>query len=673
MRTKTISGFIFFLIILLPFTISDRSDDIAPKTLNESTVGFYQSTTCSISLFEFVIKNLNNEVSIYYNNNDYVDINCYGKITGVDLNGETFFVSIGTNTAINLILQSSIWLLLFYLIPKHENRNTLNFLSSLLIPLIFIFQLISEERFYSRTNVLYDSKLEINNYYIFGNLIIFLLIGLICYDLLSWRYKNLINYLPFTFIFVGTYSGMNLNIFLIILSFFGVNSLLSKKLNKYDFIYFLFSVFWLLNIESNDYFFDGDKLRGFINSNYTIYSQFFWLVIFYLFVKGLNFLIDEGKQYFNNKLFLNNLLISGSLVLFFGVLGSSSSVVNFLNFFVFGQNKRGMKTFESVDGNTWRGFSASAESVGEFYGFIILFFFIFSFIKKETYDSKMIVLLIPIIYGLYKSNNFASFSSLTIFIILIVSYQFLAKRNLHNHFFKILIFFIISLTSVYLINSDYKYVSTELLFESTLHQGFYENPGTYENYQVIEKKMYERDLKTILLNEKNFNEASNSYKFLVSRFTSNFNLPMVPNLVAFISVISLLINRTEMWGIFIAKYDPNLIETIFGNGPFQLNEYLYGEKVFLDVPYYKLESLFLPHSSLLDVLIFFGSGGLFILVSYILFALYRSSKVNIFFFPSIFLIINLLKSDSILYLNSFLLIAFCINTLSKNLEQSNEN
>ena len=71
MRTKTISGFIFFLIILLPFTISDRSDDIAPKTLNESTVGFYQSTTCSISLFEFVIKNLNNEISIYYNNNDY--------------------------------------------------------------------------------------------------------------------------------------------------------------------------------------------------------------------------------------------------------------------------------------------------------------------------------------------------------------------------------------------------------------------------------------------------------------------------------------------------------------------------------------------------------------------------------------------------------------------------
>ena len=65
-------------------------------------------------------------------------------------------------------------------------------------------------------------------------------------------------------------------------------------------------------------------------------------------------------------------------------------------------------------------------------------------------------------------------------------------------------------------------LSIMLLFESTLHQGFYENPGTYQNYQVIEKKMYERDLKTILLDEKNYIEASNSYKFLVNRFTNNF-------------------------------------------------------------------------------------------------------------------------------------------------------
>ena len=673
MKTKTIPIFILFLIIILPFAITDRNDNVTPKILSESSVGYYQSTTCNISFLEFILVNSNNDISIYYNNNNYADINCYGKITGVDLNGETFFVSIGTNASINLLLQSSIWLLLFYFVPVHKKTYKLSSISSILLSLIFTFQLFAEERFYRRTNILYDPEFAINNFYIFGKALLFLLIGLICYDLFSLRYKNLINYIPFLFIFVGTYSGMNLNIFLIILSFFGINSFLSNKLNKYDLIYFLFSIFWIRNTELNDYFFDGDKLRGFINSNYNIYSQFFWLLVFYLSIRGILFLINEGNKYFNNKLFLNNLLASGALVFFFGVLGSYSPIANFLNFIVFGQNKRGIKTFDSVDGNTWRGFSASAESVGEFYGFIILFFFIFFFVKKETYDSKMIFLLIPIIYGLYRSNNFASFSSLIVIVILIVFYNFLTIRNLQTHFFKFLIILIFLMAGIYLLNSDYQYVSTELIFESTLHQGFYEDPGSYRNFKEIEKKMLERDLKSMLLSEKNFNEASNSYKFLINRFTSDLNIPFLPNLISIISVVSLLINRTEMWGIFIAKYDPNIIETIFGSGPLQINEYLYGEKVFLDVPYYKVGSLFLPHSSYLDFLIFFGAGGVFILISYVLITLYKSDKSKIFYFPTVFLIINFLKSDSILYLNSFVLISFCLYTLSNNFQDRNES
>ena len=275
MKTKTIPIFILFLIIILPFAITDRNDNVTPKILSESSVGYYQSTTCNISFLEFILVNSNNDISIYYNNNNYADINCYGKITGVDLNGETFFVSIGTNASINLLLQSSIWLLLFYFVPVHKKTYKLSSISSILLSLIFTFQLFAEERFYRRTNILYDPEFTIDNFYIFGKALLFLLIGLICYDLFSLRYKNLINYIPFLFIFVGTYSGMNLNIFLIILSFFGINSFLSNKLNKYDLIYFLFSIFWIRNTELNDYFFDGDKLRGFINSNYNIYSQFF--------------------------------------------------------------------------------------------------------------------------------------------------------------------------------------------------------------------------------------------------------------------------------------------------------------------------------------------------------------------------------------------------------------
>ena len=84
-----------------------------------------------------------------------------------------------------------------------------------------------------------------------------------------------------------------------------------------------------------------------------------------------------------------------------------------------------------------------------------------------------------------------------------------------------------------------------------------------------------------------------------------FDVPIVPNFVSLISLISILINRTEMWGIFIAKYSPNLLEALFGNGPYQLNNYLFLQDITLDMPEEKLDSLFLPHSSFLDIIVFF--------------------------------------------------------------------
>jgi hypothetical protein len=114
-----------------------------------------------------------------------------------------------------------------------------------------------------------------------------------------------------------------------------------------------------------------------------------------------------------------------------------------------------------------------------------------------------------------------------------------------------------------------------------------------------------------------------------------------------------------MWGIFIAKYDPDIISGIFGYGPLQMNEYLYKHNIRLDVPVYEQNALFLPHSSLLDVLIFFGFAG----ISFLIFLLFRifkdqvGTKSNIKYIL-VFLVVNLLKSDSILYLNSFILLLF---------------
>ena len=165
---------------------------------------------------------------------------------------------------------------------------------------------------------------------------------------------------------------MNLNIYLIIFSVFGLNSIKSwASFSKVDLIYFSFSLVWLVNSVKITIFLT-DKLRGFTNSSYNFISQLFWIIILFLLFKGLIFVVKESREFISLSILTKNFLISGSLVVSLGILGSNLPIFNFLNYYIFGQNKRGMKEFSSVAGNTWRGFSSSAESIGEFFGLIIL-------------------------------------------------------------------------------------------------------------------------------------------------------------------------------------------------------------------------------------------------------------------------------------------------------------
>jgi hypothetical protein len=113
-----------------------------------------------------------------------------------------------------------------------------------------------------------------------------------------------------------------------------------------------------------------------------------------------------------------------------------------------------------------------------------------------------------------------------------------------------------------------------------------------------------------------------------------------------------------MWGIFIAKYNPNPLELLFGNGPNQLNNYLYNLKINLDVPYEKLTSLYLPHSSFLDIFIFFGIIGLLVFTVFNIYLLYTKSNSPELKLLLIFLLLNFIKSDSLLYLNSLVMLSF---------------
>jgi hypothetical protein len=662
MRTKVLNIFLLLLIIILPFSINERNDDVEAQVLTTTTVGYYQSTTCEISLFEYLIKNRGNDLNVYFNNNNYADINCFGKITGLDVVNETFIVSIGTNASINLLLQSCIWLFLILFIPKTKENKKINYRSALLLPFIFVVQFVSEDRFYNRSNILHSSELVFDNYYLISKFILFSLLIFLFVDIFTARIDNVLNFIPYLFLVIGTFSGMNLNFFIIIFCFFGLlNVFENRNFNLFDIVYSVFSLIWIFNVKENDYFFDGDKLRGFTNSEYNYLSQIFWIVAIYLLVKGLIFVIDESKNTFNLDLFKQNAIISSLLILFFGFIGSKSPILNFYNFYIFGQNKRGMKSFDSIAGNTWRGFSSSAESIGEFYAFTILLFFLIALKKGFFHRDVFFYLLVGAFYGLYRSNNFAA----TISIIAILAVLYLAKSKLFRDRKKYIYIGSLVLLMMgslfYIQNKSYEFLSTELLYEATLHQDFYPSSDNYKSYLEVEKKMKERDLRTIILDETNKNNASTFYLYLVNVLTSGLNIPLFPNVIALVSAISLLINRTEMWGIFIAKHSPSFLETLFGVGPLQMNNYLSKHKVRLDVPSEKLQSLFLPHSSLLDLFIFTGVIGSLFIVGFLIYTIYQNIKINSpFTILLAFLSINFLKSDSALYLNSFILFLFCI-------------
>jgi hypothetical protein len=662
-------------VLALPFSLSDRNDFRVPKLVDDSSIGYYQSTTCGISFVEVLSKNINNTNNLYFNNNAYPGTECFGKVTGLDKVENVFIVSIGTNPSVNLLLQSVLYFLIFLLIKPKERRSFFNesliliTLRSGLLSLLFTFQHFSEARFYERTNKYFLTDSSVNNYYLVGIFLIYFLIFLGLTEVANSRESVLLNYLPYAFLFVGTFVGTNMNLYILILCFFGLKGLFMKKYNFYiNIIYGLFSVLWITFNYSSDNFFDADKLRGYTNSANNDASLYFWIITFYLLLNGFYYLYTVSQL--NLDKFKQSLIYSGAGVVILGFLGAIYPSINFINFFFFGQNKRGMKELDSIAGNTWRGFSASAESIGEFFAFIILFYVLF-YIKKNISLTKADYVLLPIVgYGLLKSNNFAAILSLIIFTTIFIVNKKILNPKYRNLIFGGLFFSSLVLFIFYVVSFNYEFLSTGLLYEISLHSNFFTNSDNYINFLNIEKYFNEKDLGTLLLMEDNSSKASSSYLFLVNLFTTKINIPLIPNIVAFISMISIFINRTEMWGIFFAKYSPTIGESLFGSGPLQISEYLYRHPVRLDVPPEKLQSLFLPHSSIFDVLVFYGLIGL-LLMSFFIFRIFYNRKYieKDAKYLLGFLLINMVKSDSILYISSTILIFLIIFMIIEKKEE----
>ena len=651
--------FTILIFIVIPFSLTSFGEDVSAQIIDEESVGFYQSNTCKISLFQVFAKNFSNINKIYVNNNPYPGLQCFGKVTGLDIVNETYILSIGTNPNLTFLLQMFLWLsLLFIFSKKRESKLNSSFYPSLFIPALFTSQHYFESRVYKNLNFYFNENLQFPNYYYLTFFFGFLFFTFLLRDIYVRRNISITSLLPFIFIFHGTFQGLNINIYLVALSYFGIEAIFLKKTNSiFNMLYFIFGVLWIFNFEQSSNYFDGDKLIGFINTSDNLGSLIFWILIFYLITNGILFLVNNEKIKVSLKEIKNNFLIAGSLVVFFGLMGSASAYINFFNLFIFGQNKRGMRDLNSVAGNAWRGFAPSAEFIGEFFA-ICIFITVFYFIKTRDRATIQDLLSIICLFGLYKSNNFAAIVSLIMLISFIIFYD---KIKINKKFLIATLLIIFIITPLIFQALDYERYSSALVEESILHSNLFQYDDPFKNDFTKKSYFLNNDYKSILLVDSNHERASTTLKIIVDLYSQNINVPLVPNPVSVLSTVSLFINRTEMWGIFIAKHNPNLQQSLFGYGPFQIVDYLNGHEVELDVPTYKSTSLFLPHSSIFDGILFFGIVGVIILILFYLYSVYKKRiKENLFLFIGIFYFINLPKSDSILYISCFVLFTVSI-------------
>ena len=676
-RSKKFIILVFILLLLFSPFLVDSEDNIYPALeVGDASVGYYQSTTCNISFFSVLRENYRNLQNVEFRENNYASFDCLGKVTGLDKYSDLYIVSIGSNSIYTLFFQGIFWCCILIIFSNKLNLGKVRSGLVFVLTIFFTSQHLTEERFYSRINQYYSSNLEIGNKYLlsifFSYYIILLLISLVIEN----NEKNILNKFPFMFLVVGTFNGFNLNFYSLVFSYIGLKYLSTRRVNNlFNLIYLLFSIFWIFTTKDLNSFFDTDKLRGFVNSSNNIQSLIYWIILYFLIFNCFIYLSKITEL--NYKQICRNFLISGNLVIVFGMLGSMSKLVNFMNFIIFGQNKKGINTFESIAGNTWRGFSASAESVAEFLGFGILFCFILILNKKIQLDLKLVAFMLLPLYGLLRANNFAVFLSMGLVGFYFLYHKFFrSKLNPLNKKIYLLVTMttMISIILYTIFNSfDYDYISKLLIYESALQSNFFSDMEVYGKWLYTTNYFENNEIYSLIILE-NFGNPSTSLVFLTQVFhQENFNIPFIPNIVTVLSFLALLVNRSGLWAIFIAKYNPNLLETFFGNGPSQLNNYLYKLKVNLfaykEVPESLPSSLFLPHSSFLDILVFYGVVGfvIFIFWNFYLFRLKsieNSTKALLFF-----LLINLAKSDSILYINSFTLLIFVYILILQNKEK----
>ena len=662
------------LVVFVSMGFYSIADEPAIELHPEHT-GFYQERSCSFSIFELINED-RERYNVEFLHEPSGNIECFGKNSWFEYqppklieNGwetnepDKIKIWISTNMSLDLLVQSIVWILLFSFIPKKKQKNLKNIhIVCLLSTIIFYFHLVGEGSYYKNISREYDisilsrefsGDLYYENYYLYLYLGTIYIISYLLISLSQYRFYSYINYIPYVFVIFGTYASLNLNIYLIFFTVIGLFALFEKKVNaKLSILYFLFSIYWILNLDAKELNFDVDKLRGFVNSSQTTVSVVYWTLIFYLLICGLSYLFSESKDFFDGKVFRRNLLISSSMIFLIGNLAALNKLTNYFVFYFFGLNKFGMRSQQSIAGNTWRGIAPSAEGMGEFFAFVILFTVIFSFQKKYKLNYLEILLFLVTLFGLIRSNNFAAMSSIFVIIILYFANEKIGSKKLLIVFTTVLVVLSGFVYSQFFREFSYSYLSSNILYEGVKASEIdYEMSVNQYGLNQAEQANYQY----ILEIPDDSANLSSSLRFLLENYTYGYNIKYIPSLVSVVNIGSYFINRSEKWGIFFAKYNPSVDEFLLGYGPQQITHY------YFDHPTKYNYGLFLPHSSIFNYLIFFGFSGLILIISIIFFKFKKEDVNSLTILLVLFFFLNFIKSDSLLYLPNLILLILILN------------
>tara|TARA_Y100001958_G_C21208669_1_gene534566 strand:- start:375 stop:1355 length:981 start_codon:yes stop_codon:yes gene_type:complete len=306
-------------------------------------------------------------------------------------------------------------------------------------------------------------------------------------------------------------------------------------------------------------------------------------------------------------------------MMFVGVMSSNIPIINFFSYYFFGLQRYGEEKNTPFAFSqdvyelkiSWRGIFPSSETVGEFYGLVLLIL-LFWIVKNNKLRLIDYLGVMSASLGLYFSDNRTAIVLVFIFSLVYV-YLVFFKNILNTKIISLFAFSIFTGLIMFLFTrTSYEFVSYSIISQSTVFQ----YDSIYSSYLRLLNSGLDTD----------------------SLFSGVFG---------FFSTIAYFLNRSEMWGLFFARYNPTFMELLFGSGPMNFGQ-LYGEVV-INNP----ESFLLPHSSALSLLLFIGILPLILLTIWFGSVLILNRKNYEFVLISLYIIINSIKNDSINYLAVF--------------------